>query len=145
VSAAPGPLLLAIDTTSEFGSLALSRGVEVLEEVPVHSPEGFAHVLFGEIQALLARQGCSLKELGGIAVTSGPGSFTGVRIGLTAAKGLAEALGLKVAAVSNLRALAVFGGRSIRAVVIDARRGEIYGGVYDAGLHVLQDEVVIKF
>jgi tRNA threonylcarbamoyladenosine biosynthesis protein TsaB len=139
------PLLLAIDTTSELGSIALSRGAEVTEEVPLHSPEGFAHVLFGEIQSLLARHSLTLKDLEGIAVTSGPGSFTGVRIGLTAAKGLAEALGLNVAAVSNLQALAVFGTRPLRAVVIDARRGEIYGGIYDSALQVVQDEVVIKF
>ncbi len=66
------------------------------------------------------------------AAASGPGSFTGVRVGLACVKGLAEALGKPAVAVSNLRAIASFGTAPWRAVVLDARRGEIYGAVYDA-------------
>ena len=76
------------------------------------------------------------------ASASGPGSFTGVRVGLTAVKGLAEATGRKVIAVSNLQALAWHGSRPLRAAVLDARRGEVYGGVYDAALQLVQEEVV---
>ena len=65
-------------------------------------------------------------------------------MGLTAAKGLAEATGRKVVAVSNLQAVASFGTRALRAPVIDARRGDIFGAVYDAELRLVSREVVMK-
>jgi tRNA threonylcarbamoyladenosine biosynthesis protein TsaB len=136
--------LLALDTTAEFGSMALTAGGKLLEEAPLHAPDGFGHVLFGEIQCLLNHHGLTLANLDGFASASGPGSFTGVRVGLTAVKGLAEAAGRKVVAVSNLQALAWFGTHELRAVVMDARRGEIYGAVYDASLRLVFDEVVMQ-
>jgi tRNA threonylcarbamoyladenosine biosynthesis protein TsaB len=134
--------LLSVDATGEFGSIALVSGQGVIEEVAIHAPDGFAHVLFGEMEALLARHGLTFDRLDGFASASGPGSFTGVRVGLTAVKGLAEATGRKVVAVSNLRALASYGSRALRAIVIDARRGEVYGAVYDAALQPVLGEVV---
>jgi len=66
-------------------------------------------------------------------------------VGLTAAKGLADATGQRVVGVSNLKALAWFGTRPLRAPVIDARRGEVFGAVYDSALNLVQDEVVMPF
>jgi tRNA threonylcarbamoyladenosine biosynthesis protein TsaB len=137
--------LLAIDTTSEFGSLALAEGDRVLEEVALDSPDGFAHVMFREIEGLLARHNLKITDIEGFAAAAGPGSFTGVRVGLTAAKGLAEATGRRVVAVSNLQAVASFGTRALRAPVIDARRGDIFGALYDADLRLVAPEVVMKF
>ena len=137
--------LLAVDTTSDCGSIALAEDGQVIEEATLESPEGFGHVLFDEILRLLGRHHLRLDQLDGFAAAAGPGSFTGVRIGLTAVKGLAEANGRKAAAVSNLEALAFFGSRPLRACVIDARRGEIYGAVYDTALQTIQDEVVMPF
>ena len=137
-------LLLAIDTTGEYGSLALAEDGRVLEEVPLHSPDGFGHILFVEIERLLARHHCKITDVLGFAVAAGPGSFTGVRIGLTAAKGLAEATERKVVAISNLQAIAAFGTKPLRAVAFDARRGEIFGAVYDSELRLVSDEVVMK-
>jgi tRNA threonylcarbamoyladenosine biosynthesis protein TsaB len=137
--------LLAIDTTSESGSIALADDGRVLEEVALDSPDGFAHILFPEIERLLARHGAKITDIEGFAAAAGPGSFTGVRVGLTAAKGLAEAAGRKVVAVSNLQALAWFGTKPLRAPVIDARRGEIFGAVYDADLRLVHSEVVMKY
>jgi tRNA threonylcarbamoyladenosine biosynthesis protein TsaB len=68
-----------------------------------------------------------------------------VRIGLACVKGLAEAVGKPVVAVSNLQALAAFGTAPLRATVLDARRGEIYGAVYDADLNPVAPELVMKF
>jgi len=136
--------ILAIDTTSDLGSIAIVEGAHVMEEVVLKSGDGFAHVLFGEIEQLLARHGLTLHDIEGFASASGPGTFTGVRVGLAAVKGLAEALGRKVAAVSNLKAMADFGTRELRAPWIDARRGEIYGAVYSAALKPVRDEVVMK-
>jgi tRNA threonylcarbamoyladenosine biosynthesis protein TsaB len=136
--------VLAIDTTGESGSIALVGEQGLLEEVALDSPDGFAHVLFGEIERLLSRHNLILDQVDVFASASGPGSFTGVRVGLTAVKGLAAATGRKVVAVSNLQALAWYGSRPLRAVVLDARRGEVYGGVYDAALRPVQEEVVTK-
>jgi tRNA threonylcarbamoyladenosine biosynthesis protein TsaB len=137
--------ILAIDTTSEQGSIALVDDQRVVEEVVLHSPDGFAHVLFGEIDKLLERQGIKLGAIDRFASASGPGTFTGVRVGLTAAKGLGEACKRPVCAVSNLKALAWFGTKTLRAPWIDARRGEIYGAVYDASLRLVQQEVVMNY
>jgi tRNA threonylcarbamoyladenosine biosynthesis protein TsaB len=139
------PCILAVDTTHEFGSLALARGEELLEELPLHAPTGFAHLLYQHLAALLQRHGLRVADIDIFAAASGPGSFTGVRIGLACVKGLAEALGKPAVAVSNLQALATFGSAPLRAVVLDARRGEIYGAVYDAGARLVWPEVVAKF
>jgi len=137
-------LILAVDTTSDPGSIALTSEVGILEEIQLVSPDGLAHVLFGEIDALLARAKVDVRDIAAFASASGPGSFTGVRIGLTAVKGLAEATGRPVVAVSNLRALASFGSGPVRAVAIDARRGEIYGAAYNDALETVHEEVVMK-
>lgn len=136
--------ILALDTTGDTGSVALVEDDRVIEEVVMSSPDGLAHVLFGEIEALLARHGVTIHQMDLFAAASGPGSFTGVRVGLAAVKGLAEATGRKVLAVSNLQALASFGTRPLRATVIDARRGEIFGAVYDSQLDLVSDEMVVK-
>lgn len=136
--------ILAVDTTSEFGSLALRRDGSAIAETPLHSPDGFSHVIFGEIERLLKRAGVTLDEIDCFASASGPGSFTGVRIGLTVVKGLAEAMAKPVAAVSNLRALAALGSSERRAVILDARRGDVYTAVYSAELDPILPETVLK-
>jgi len=138
-------VILSIDTTSEFGSVALTEQDRVVEELLLHSPDGFGHVLFQHVEQLLARHGANVNGMECFAAAAGPGSFTGVRVGLAAAKGLAEAAGRKIVAVSNLRALAFFGSASLRAVVLDARRGEVYGAVYNDKLEAVVPEAVLKF
>ena len=138
-------MILSIDTTSEFGSIALTEANVVVEELALHAPEGFGHVLFGHIKQLLERNGTTVHQMECFAAASGPGSFTGVRVGLAAAKGLAEATGKRMVAVSNLRALASFGTAPLRATVIDARRGEVYAAVYNSELELVMPEAVVKF
>jgi tRNA threonylcarbamoyladenosine biosynthesis protein TsaB len=138
-------LTLAVDTTADFGSIALAGENAVREEVLLHAPGGFSHVLFGAIEALLARQKVRLTEIQLFAGASGPGSFTGVRVGLSAIKGLAEVAGKRVVAVSSLEALAAFGESDARATFIDARRGEVYAALYDAAGRAIVPEVVLPF
>jgi tRNA threonylcarbamoyladenosine biosynthesis protein TsaB len=138
-------LILAVDTTHEFGSLALLRGPQLLEETLIHSPGGFGQILFGRLAELLARHDLKAADVDCFAAASGPGSFTGVRIGLASIKGLAEATGKPAVAVSNLAAMATFGSAAQRAVVLDARRGEVYGAVYDAGGRAVVPETVMPF
>src|SRR5437868_6111306 len=112
------PLILAVDTTHEFGSLALARDGAAVIEVPMHAPEGFGHVLYGYLEQMLADAGITVDAIDCFAAASGPGSFTGVRIGLACVKGLAEAAGKPAAAISNLQAMAWFGKAALRAVVL---------------------------
>jgi tRNA threonylcarbamoyladenosine biosynthesis protein TsaB len=138
-------VILSIDTTSEFGSIALTEANVVVDEFALHAPEGFGHVLFGHIEHLLEKNGTTVHQMECFAAAAGPGSFTGVRIGLAAAKGLAEATGKRVVAVSNLRTLASFGSTPLRVPVIDARRGEVYAAVYNSRLELVMPEAVLKF
>ena len=132
--------VLAVDTTAEFGSIALAD-----EEIPIHAPEGFGGLIFAHIERLLARAGMRLEDIDGLAAAAGPGSFTGVRIGLACVKGLAEATGKPAFAISNLAALAKFGSTHYRVPIIDARRGEVYAALYDAQGNALLPETVCPF
>lgn len=138
-------MILSVDTTHEFGSLALNSNGEVVEEVLLHSKEGFGHILYGHLAALLERHDLDAGDIACFAAASGPGSFTGVRIGLACVKGMAEAMGRPAVAVSNMEALATFGSEALRAVVLDARRGEIYGAVYASDGETVLPETVTKF
>jgi len=136
--------ILAIDTTSELGSIAVRKNGETVIDRPLHSPDGFAHTIFQAIDRLLRDAGVPLNEIDCFAAASGPGSFTGLRVGLSAVKGLAEATGKRVAGVSNLRAMASFGNGPVRAVILDARRDEVFVAVYDAELRSIETETVSK-
>jgi tRNA threonylcarbamoyladenosine biosynthesis protein TsaB len=136
------PLILALDTTRDDASLALARDSRILEEISLVSPTGFAHVIHNAIDALLTRHGFGIAAVDCFAAASGPGSFTGVRVALACVKGLAEALAKPAVGVSSLEALATFGRAPLRAPVLDARRGQIYGAVYDASGRLVSEEVV---
>ncbi len=138
-------LVLAVDTAAEYGSIALAAGDGVREEILVHAPRGFSQVLFGEIELLLRRQSVRLQDIDLFAGASGPGSFTGVRVGLAAIKGLAEVLGKPAAAVSSLEALAEFGTTGARATIVDAHRGEVYAALYDGAGRQIVPEAVLPF
>ncbi|MBI4892889.1 MAG: tRNA (adenosine(37)-N6)-threonylcarbamoyltransferase complex dimerization subunit type 1 TsaB [Acidobacteria bacterium] len=137
--------IIAIDTTGQFGSLALLEDQATVEELLLESPDGFAHVLFPQLERLMQRHGWRPETVAGYVAAAGPGSFTGVRVGLAAVKGLAEATGAKAAAVSNLQAMASYGSAPLRAPFCDARRGEIYGALYDSALSRHGHETVAPF
>ncbi len=136
------PLVLAVDTTHESGSLAITRGGDLVEELALHAPGGFAHVIYGHLKSLLDTNGLRMSEMDCFAAASGPGSFTGVRVGLACVKGLAEACRKPAVAVSNLRALASYGTTPLRAVLLDARRGEIYAALYNSSGEAVLPETV---
>ena len=137
-------IIAAIDTTSGVGSIAILRDRELIYQASLQSPDGFAHVIFGALDEALSSSGLALSAVDCFAAASGPGSFTGVRVGLSAAKGLAEAQRKPVCAVSNLRALAYFGNANRRAALLDARRHQVYAGIYDSDLNSIVPEQVIE-
>lgn len=126
-------LTLAVDTAAEIGSIALVDGDHTIAQARLQAPGGFGQTLFGELEALLAAQKVRLADIDLYAAASGPGSFTGVRIGLAAIKGLAEVAGKPAFGISNLAALAEFGSADLRAPLIDARRGEVFAALLDRG------------
>lgn len=138
-------ILLAIDLTSAFGSLAVRVNGRTAASHTLQSTDGFGHLIFAAIERVLADAAVKLESVDCFAGASGPGAFTGVRVGLAAVKGLAFGLGKPAAGVSNLRALSTFGTtHRKRAVVLDARRGDVFAGVYDAATRLVVPETVGK-
>jgi tRNA threonylcarbamoyladenosine biosynthesis protein TsaB len=97
------------------------------------SPAGHDRSLFTAMDEALAEAGVSRSEVGGVAVTRGPGAFTGLRVGIATAKGIAFALGIGMVGVSSLEALArgAFPWEGVVAAVFDAKKGQVYGAAYD--------------
>lgn len=127
-------LMLAVDTSGHNGSLALARcspdGFELVEQALLSSRSYSAEII-PLLSALLERNGLSMRDVEAFAVASGPGSFTGLRVGLAAVKGLAEITGRPIAAVSMLEAIAAQSGADGRVIAaIDAGRRELYVGEY---------------
>ncbi len=127
-------ILLALDTTSRFGSVAVTGRGEVLAEVNYVSPSSHSRQMFRALDEVLKIAGVKLDDLEGLAVAAGPGSFTGIRIGLSLVKALGLASRRPIAAVSALEALAlklVLPGASVVAPMVDARKGEVFAGAYE--------------
>jgi tRNA threonylcarbamoyladenosine biosynthesis protein TsaB len=131
-------LLLAVDTSGKFGSIALTQCgpgdvCDVLEVVPLEGGT-FSAQLVPQIAALLAKHRFGKQDLGAFAVASGPGSFTGLRVGLAAIKALAEILSKPIVAVSLLEAVATSTSDSGKILaLLDAGRAEVYVGEYEVG------------
>lgn len=134
--------ILAIDTTGESGSLAALENGAIVAESLLRPPQTFSNTLFTHLREFLNRAGWDVADVDVFAAAAGPGSFTGVRVGIAAVKGLAEATGRRVAAVSNLEALAFFGSSPLRAPVLDARRGQVFTALFDAHLNTVRPETV---
>ena len=138
-------MLLAIDTTSAYGGISLMSINRILETKTIHAPDGFGSVIYQEIRSLLERNHLDLCDVDCYAAAAGPGSFTGIRVGLAAVKSLAEINGKRIVAVSNLAALAYAGSGHYRAPILDARRGEVYAAVYDDLMRLVIGEIVTSW
>src|SRR5215472_112757 len=136
-------LLLAVDTAAPTGSLAVMRDAHLLGEISTASDEAYSSRLFRQLEFLLRELKIETRDFDVFAVAAGPGSFTGLRVGLTAVKAWAEVYRKPIAAVSGLEAIAAqhqttrtpstltsttsFG---YIASFLDARRGQIFGAIY---------------
>jgi tRNA threonylcarbamoyladenosine biosynthesis protein TsaB len=128
-------LILGVDTSGREGSVALARGdtntFEVLEFVLIAGGT-YSAQLIPSIDTVLKRQALDKTAIEGYAVASGPGSFTGLRVGLAGVKGLAEILPNPIASVSVLEAIALAASNAGRVIsATDAARKEIFVGEYD--------------
>jgi tRNA threonylcarbamoyladenosine biosynthesis protein TsaB len=127
-------LILAIDTSGPSGGITLAEAdkgsFRVFESAAIAGGT-FSAQLIPTLAALLKKHGYGVKDLGGFAAASGPGSFTGLRVGLSAIKGLAETLHQPIATVSVLEALASLAAHDGKiATAMDAGRKEVFLGVY---------------
>jgi tRNA threonylcarbamoyladenosine biosynthesis protein TsaB len=125
-------LILAVDTSSPHGSLAVLRDENLIGVISTHTDETYSSRMFRHLDFLLRDLSLELNQFDLFAVDAGPGSFTGLRVGLTAAKGWAEVYKKPAAAVSGLEAVA-FQARSVAPIlvpVLDARRGQFYFAFY---------------
>ncbi len=141
-------LLLSVDTSTQAGSLAVLRDDRVLGVVSSWVEETYSSRMFRHLEFLLRELSLEIAQFDVFAVTAGPGSFTGLRVGLAAVKGWAEVYQKPIAAVSGLEAVAAQAHSSapVLVPVIDARRGQIYAGVYArgaAGLELRGEECVM--
>lgn len=128
-------LILALDTSSPSGSLALLRDTTILAHRAISPDEPYSASLLRDTKEMLDCARISFEKIDLFAVDAGPGSFTGLRVGLSTVKGWSEVWGRPVAAVSGLEAMAAQVSRqaaagSLVAAVMDARRGQIFGGVF---------------
>jgi tRNA threonylcarbamoyladenosine biosynthesis protein TsaB len=129
-------LTLAFDTATLQGRFALAEDGQVLQYRPLNVSGSYADALLLVVQEMLDETGRQRNELTRLAVTTGPGSFTGVRIGVATAKGLAWGLGCTLFGVTSLEAMAAallvdHPDTDTAIPVLDARRGEIFAGVFE--------------
>ncbi len=133
---------LSIDTATDHGSFAIHSHGRLLVSREMDSVDGYSELLFSNLQQVLKEQRLRFAEIELFAAASGPGSFTGVRVALATVKALAEATGAGALGTSNLQAMASFGTEPLRAVMINARRGDCYAALYDADLNLVSAETV---
>lgn len=126
------PIILTIQTAIPAGSLALSDGERLLAEINLDIRKNPTEWLLTAVDDLLAKTELQRSDLDAIGVVRGPGSFTGLRVGLASAKGLALATGVPLLAVSSLQTLAMQApfSRLPICVMIDARKKEVYAAFY---------------
>jgi len=144
--------LLSISTSTPRGSVAILDGDRELASASYSDQHGHAERLFAAIDEALLAANLDRSSLQAVACDLGPGSFTGVRVGLASAKGIALALGLRTVGVTSLEAVAAaaFGdGRAERAdadvvaAVLDAKKGELFLGAFDVSLKSLLEPLHI--
>lgn len=141
--------ILAIDTSASSGSIALLEDDQVIAELTTCTQKTHVERLLPLIKTLLSSINTKIEDVDGFALTIGPGSFTGLRIGLAAIKGLAWSLNKPVVGVSTLEALAMNIPYSDKPIcpILDARKKEVYAGIYkcnDNGPTCIMDDATIS-
>jgi len=139
------PLILMMETATNVGSVALYEGSDLLGHVDIHKARLHARLLLPLVKNLLSKLDVSPQSLSAIAVSQGPGSYTGLRVGVSAAKGLCMALDKPLMSITSLEVLAWQVqelAQKIDALIcpmIDARRMEVYTAVFDHDINTQQD------
>lgn len=123
-------IILSLDTTTRAGSAAVIRDGEILRELTGNPERSHGERLPGDLMHLLDAAGVAVEAVDLFAVAAGPGSFTGLRVGIATIQGLAMAAGRPVVPISVLEALADAAGPALAAAWMDAQRGQVFGALY---------------
>lgn len=137
-------IILSVDTTTPTGSVALLKDAAVLSEMNSDASLTFSERLLPSIHFVLQIHGLKSRDLDGFALAVGPGSFTGIRIGVSTIKSLAHASGKPVAPVSSLKALAWklhMQGSRLCCPILDAKKGEVYTALFESKGHRLEEMI----
>lgn len=136
--------ILAVDTSTKMGSVALTEDEALIAQIQLNVEITHTERLLPATENLFRQTGLTLEEMGGLAVAIGPGSFTGLRIGLATMKGFAQAQNLPLVGVSSLMALACNALTSDKPVVacLDAHRGEVYVAVYKNMENIIKEQAM---
>jgi tRNA threonylcarbamoyladenosine biosynthesis protein TsaB len=139
-------ILLALDSCDSRGSLAVLRDGAVLKPIAHEGTSEYSSWLLPNVDAALAASGLGMRDVDVFAVAAGPGSFTGVRMGLTTVKAWSEVFGKGIASVSRLEAMAAEAvvGNEYVAASFDAHRDQVYGGLFlrqGAGFSLVEQEM----
>lgn len=126
-------LILGISTSSNIASVALSKDAECIKELNINNNKTHSETLVPLINELLSETNIKLQDINLIACDNGPGSFTGIRIGISTVKAIAESLNIPVIAVSSLEGLAYnISSSECICSLIDARNNQVYCGLFDS-------------
>lgn len=137
------PVILSLETSTDVCSVALHDSKSLLSKAEIHQPQSHAARLAPLIADVTSHAGVGMKDIDAVAVTSGPGSYTGLRIGASTAKGLCYTLDIPLIAVGSLELLAFQGSAHNRSgallcPMIDARRMEVYCLVADQSARIIE-------
>lgn len=138
-------MILVIDTSSSHVTVSIINNNTIVHEFKKKIDNDIASKIMSIINMELTESNIDVKEIEKIFVVNGPGSFTGVRIGVTIAKTIAWALNIKVVPISSLELMATTQStKKFIVPLIDARRGNVYAGIYDTDLNVVTDDKLIS-
>lgn len=128
----PDPKILAIETSSRTGSVAIASGGQLIRQIDLPPKMRHAVELMPAIRELLAGASWQPRDLNQLYVSTGPGSFTGLRIAITIVRSLAQAVGAQTVAVPTLDAIALNAPADVQnlAVILDAKRGQVFAARY---------------
>ena len=143
------PLILHIETASSVCSTALSKGSSLIDIRETDDPKSHASRLSPYISELMKANSLTFSDLDAVSVSLGPGSYTGLRIGVSTAKGIAYGAGLPIIGISSLQSLAnryISENRDmlkddLLCPMLDARRMEVYSAFYNTNLDIVRDIV----
>ncbi|TCO76431.1 tRNA (adenosine(37)-N6)-threonylcarbamoyltransferase complex dimerization subunit type 1 TsaB [Marinisporobacter balticus] len=141
--------ILALDTSSIVATVAVMDEGKLIGEYTIHHKRTHSQKLMPMIEELLKNCELTMQDIDVVAVAEGPGSFTGLRIGVATAKGLAHAVNIPVVGISTLDALAMNSAFShgIICPILDAKRSQVYAGVYKwdhENLHIIEEPMAIS-
>ena len=137
--------ILALDTSGPSCSVAVSQEQQLLYEARAVNKLTHSRSLMPMVEEALNKSGRALGDIGLIAAVVGPGSFTGVRIGVAAAQGIARGLGIRCVPVNALEAMArnVWGPGGVVCTIRDARAGQVYGAAFMNGTRLIPDSAMM--